>query len=252
MKKILVISPHLDDAVLSLEDLINKYVKEGNKIDVLTVFSGKVPRNELSDAAKEFHSNCFLDENSMLYRKEEDKKSHDLLGINSYYLDLPECLYRKDENGFIYPDLSNIYHLEDSDKDIVDTLYNKLKEYVYNYDEVYAPMGLGGHADHLAVNKAINMIYKENKFNLFFYEEVAYVCYYYRDNSESNWGEGLKSKLIEISEEEFNKGIEAILVYRSQLNILWRNYFQFINDMNGFSLKYSSDKRTKRLWYYED
>ena len=60
MTKILIISPHLDDAVLSCGDLINKYVKEGHQVDVLTIFSGSVDENSLSDAAKQFHNNCFF------------------------------------------------------------------------------------------------------------------------------------------------------------------------------------------------
>lgn len=60
MTKILIISPHLDDAVLSCGDLINKYVKEGYQVDVLTIFSGSVDENSLSDAAKQFHNNCFF------------------------------------------------------------------------------------------------------------------------------------------------------------------------------------------------
>ena len=253
MKKILIVSPHLDDAVLSLGDFIYKNINNGNKVDVLTIFSGTVPKEDLSEAAKKFHSNCFLDENSMKYRKEEDKKSHDFLGCTSYYLDLPECLYRKNKGSYLYPELSNIYHLEDNDKEILDTLYNELNKYVYKYDEVYAPMGLGGHADHLAVNKSITKLYKNMKFNLFFYEEVAYVCYYYRKRKTSNWGDNLKYKYIDITDKEFNHGLDAILIYRSQLNILWKNLNQLLDDLNVFSYKYSKDnKRMKRLWYYED
>ena len=47
MKKILILSPHLDDSVLSCGDLIAKYVKRGCLVDVLTIFSGSDLKSSL-------------------------------------------------------------------------------------------------------------------------------------------------------------------------------------------------------------
>lgn len=250
MKKILIISPHLDDAVLSCGDLINKYVKEGHMVDVLTVFSGSADKTSLSEAAKQFHSNCFLDHNAMLFRKIEDKKAHELLGCNSLYLDELECLYRHDSFGYLYPNLNDIYHLEYiREKKNIENLSKRLRYIVKKYDVIFAPLGLGNHADHLLINsvvKKLNIISK-----LYFYEEVAYVCYYYRKNNISNWGKNMKYKLIQISDEDYNLKISAILLYRSQLNILWENRIQFESDMETFSNKYGNG-RYVRVWYYEN
>jgi len=251
MKKILIISPHLDDAVLSCGDLIDKLVKEKNNVDVITVFSKEMKKNDLSEAAIRFHNNCFLPVNPMKHRKEEDKLAHEYLKCNSLYLDLPECLYRKHNNKFLYPDLDNIYHLEEDDSKIIKEIENRLIKIINNYDYILCPLGLGGHADHIACNKAVNNIIPKIKGQLYFYEEVAYVCYYYRENSKSNWGDNLKNKLVELSEQNFNNKIKSILLYRSQLNILWSNYEQMYNDLNTFSKKYSK-KRCIRLWYYEN
>ena len=109
-------------------------------------------------------------------------------------------------------------------------------------------MGLGEHADHLMTNESIKLV--DGNFELYFYEEVAYVCYYYRDNILSNWVNSMKYKLIEINEEEYNKKISAILLYRSQLRILWENRIQFESEMEKFSKKYG-DKRYMRVWYNE-
>ncbi len=248
-KRILIVSPHLDDSVLSCGDLIYKFVENGDKVDVLTVFSGSEKKENLSDAAKTFHSNCFLDENSMIERKKEDFNAHKILGCNSLYLDKKECLYRKDEKGYLYPDLDNIYHLEtDREQENLSDLTKELSKIVNEYDVVYAPLGLGNHADHLLVNKAINNF--DIKGELYFYEEVAYVCYYYRDNKESNWGDGLKNKLIDISDFEYNKKMDAILQYKSQLHILWSNRIQMEDDLNSFSYKYKNG-RSMRVWYYD-
>ena len=134
------------------------------------------------------------------------------------------------------------------EKESIKRISDKLSDIVKKYDIVYAPMGLGEHADHLMTNESIKLV-NEN-FKLYFYEEVAYVCYYYRDNISSNWGKGMKYKLIEINEEEYNKKISAILLYRSQLRILWENRIQFESEMEKFSKKYG-DKRYMRVWYNE-
>lgn len=249
MKKVLIISPHLDDAVLSCGDLIHKLHNEDNIIDVVTVFSRDA--KFLSSAAIRFHSNCFLPNTPMKHRKQEDKKAHKLLHCGSMYLNLLECLYRKNNNEFLYPDLDNIYHLEDNDKYIIKCVEKKLLKIINNYDIVLAPMGLGGHADHLVCNKAINNIRSQINGELYFYEEVAYVCYYYREYDKSNWGDGFNYKLIELSEEDYISKINAILLYRSQLNILWNNYEQMYDDLDIFSHKYSKN-RSIRLWYYEN
>lgn len=253
MKKILVVSPHLDDAVLSCGDLIDKYVKENNTVDVITVFSGKPQKNNVSSAAKKFHDNCFLGIDAMKYRKKEDIKAHKLLKCHSLYLNFKECLYRSDKLGFIYPNLDDIYHLEiDREQENIKELSKRLLAIINNYDEIYAPLGLGNHADHLLVNLAINKIRKQLKGKLFFYEEVAYVCYYYRNNNDSNWGKGLKSKIITLSNDNYSNKISAILLYRSQLNILWSDMSQMISDLDTLSFKYNKCKHSMRIWYYED
>ena len=251
MKKVLIISPHLDDAVLSCGDLIDKLVNEKYSVDVITIFSKEMKKSQLSSAAIKFHNNCFLPDNPMKQRKQEDKLAHEYLKCNSYYMELPECLYRKYKTKFLYPDLDNIYHLDKDDSKIIKKIEKGLIKIINNYDYILAPLGLGGHADHIASNKAVNNIMQEIKGKLYFYEEVAYVCYYYRENSVSNWGESLKYKLIELSEQNFNNKIQSILLYRSQLNILWNNYEQMYNDLDVFSKKYSK-KRSIRLWYYEN
>ena len=251
MKNVLIISPHLDDAVLSCGDLIDKFIDDKYNVDILTIFSKDVNKKDLSNAAIKFHSNCFLPNNPMKYRKIEDKKAHKYLKCNSFYLNKLECLYRKKNNKFLYPNLDEIYHFEKEDTEIVETLEKELSKIINSYDIVLAPLGLGNHADHLVCNKAINNIKNKIKNELYFYEEVAYVCYYYRKNAISNWGDNLNSKIIKLSDKNFTKKINSILFYKSQLNILWNNYNQMYKDLEILSKKYDCE-RSIRLWYYEN
>lgn len=252
MAKILVISPHLDDAVLSCGDYINHMVGIGNTVDIITVFSGSVNEKELSFAAQQFHNNCFLLADAMKIRKKEDINAAFFLKTNNYYLDFPECLYRKDDIGNIYPNLKDIYHFENErDQDMLKQVSESLKQSINNYDIILVPLALGNHADHLLVNKAVMRIKTIIKGKVYYYEDVPYTCYYYKNNNVSDWGEKMLSQIIQLSQHDFNQKISAVLYYRSQLNILWSNYKEMLKQLDKLSFKYS-DHRAIRLWLEGD
>lgn len=251
MKKIIFLGPHFDDCVLSCGELINKFIKEGNKVKAVTFFTGFPKANELSDAAKQFHSNCFLEDDSMLFRQQEDYIALGSLKCNLEHLGYYECLYRKNDKGeFLYPDLKNIYHLENYDENLIDEISEVIIKNFKDADIIFAPMGLGNHADHLIINKAT--IKAKNKLNceLYFYEEVPYVCYYYKNRKKSNWGNGMKSKIIPISKEEWETKVKTIKCYRSQLHILWKNEIQRLQQLRDLTFKYT-ENHSIRVWYYE-
>jgi LmbE family N-acetylglucosaminyl deacetylase len=223
---------------------------DGDIVDVVTIFSGKPSKTVLSDAAKKFHSSCFLDDDAMSQRKREDKRAQKIIGANPHYLNYKEALYRRYKKENIYPNLEDIYHIDyEKDLEIINKLSLKIEMIIKSYDIVFAPMGLGNHADHLLTNKAILEIKDKINNKLYFYEEVPYACYYYLKNNNSNWGKGMKEKLIYISDEEWNKKIKAIKMYRSQLNIMWKNQIEMLNQLDNISQNYSS-RRSIRIWYY--
>lgn len=150
IKKIAVLSPHLDDGVLSCGDYIAHETAIGNEVTIITIFTGYPSSVELSDAAKIYHSNCFLSDDSMRYRKNEDIAACDLLNCKYLHLDFFECLYRRKANGdYVYSQLSNIYYLDFEDTEGVELLFEKLSCIVSQFDILLAPLGLGNHADHL-------------------------------------------------------------------------------------------------------
>lgn len=251
MKRIVFLGPHFDDCVLSCGELINKFVKEGNDVKAVTFFTGFPKSEELSEAAKQFHSNCFLEDDSMLFRQQEDYLALGSLNCQLEHLGYYECLYRKNDKGeFLYPDLKNIYHLEDYDEKLIDEISEVIIHKFKDADIIFAPMGLGNHADHIIINRA--MIKAKEKLNIevYFYEEVPYVCYYYKNRKKSNWGNGMKAKIIPISKEEWETKVKTIKYYRSQLHILWKNEIQRMQQLTDLTYKYSTNNAV-RVWYYE-
>ena len=240
-KKILIVSPHLDDAVLSCGDFISKI---SNKVivDVLTVFSNEYNNNDFSKGIINYHSKCFLPYKSMYHRKSEDLKALKILNCNPIYMDLDECLYRKNNGRFIYPNDKKIYKLSKKDKQYNEkVLKEKFNFKIYDY--IFFPLAIGKHVDHQIINEfGYNLEYT----NIYFYEDVPYICYNkgkYPINFKKKYN---LHKSININEENFQKKILAILEYKSQHHILWPDYLKMLSDLNKHSMK--KNQREFRIW----
>lgn len=249
--KFAIISPHLDDGILSCGEFIKKVVEEGHDVTVITVFTGYPAASELSNAAKTYHSNCFLSDDSMEFRKIEDENACKFLGCKFIHLPYLECLYRKNHLGkFIYSDLSNIYYLDNQDQDIFDLLSIHLQNIVEKYDYILAPIGLGKHADHLLLNKVMRGIGKTCNKNILFYEEIPYLCYLQSKGTEVCIPD-MKPYVVDILKHQWWAKVQAILYYRSQLHIMWKNENERIYQLQCASSIYGSAHKI-RFWSQED
>lgn len=251
MIKYLVLSPHLDDGVLSCGEFVRSKIDEGNDVTIVTVFSGYPEKTELSDAAKKYHSDCFLSDDAMEYRKEEDIKACKILGCKYKHLDFYECLYRKNGNGdYIYPDIEDIYHLEDDDNVYIEKFSPVILDIIKDYDYILAPLGMGNHADHLLLNEIMKNIARTTKYKIMFYEEVPYICSIY-DSGKKVDVSGMKPVVFEIKEKSWLLKLQAVLSYRSQLHILWENENERIKQLNLISSSYKF-KHGIRFWELEE
>lgn len=253
IKKIAIVAPHLDDAVLSCGEFIHKHVEMGDKVTLITLFTGYPSENELTTAARTFHSMCFLSYDSMEYRKKEDIAANEFLGSSYLHLDFYECLYRKNTNGDnIYTDLYDIYHLEDDMEGVyVSAIKEKVFSVVDEYDVVLAPLGIGEHADHLLTNKIMaEYALGNHSKEVFFYEEVPYLCDMYNENTDIECP-SMDPVFIEVAESNWKKKIDAILCYRSQLNVLWENREKMEKELHTISTMHGNG-RCLRLWKQQE
>lgn len=251
MQKYAIISPHLDDGVLSCGDYIKKLIDEGNVVTIISVFTGYPLSNQLSRAAKQYHANCFLSDDSMEYRKKEDIQACNILGCQYIHLNYYECLYRKDKYGNnIYPDLNDIYHLDDDSeilyfKQLIDEFSRLLDE----FDCVLAPLGLGNHADHLLINKVIKTIDKTKKCQILYYEEIPYICY--MSSNKKIIIPEMKPIVVKLSETHWEFKVRAILCYRSQLHIMWKDEYERLKQLKGATSMYGFNNAI-RFWEMEE
>lgn len=145
MRKILLLSPHFDDAVLSAGQLL----AGRPDADVVTIFAGE-PQEDTStpyDLKCGFKSS----KDAVSARRQEDKNALALLGANPIHWDFPDEQYGE----------------KVEDKDIRFAIRDQLAK--ENYEFVLAPLGLG-HPDHITIARIVRQM-KINT-HVFFWEDM--------------------------------------------------------------------------------
>jgi LmbE family N-acetylglucosaminyl deacetylase len=150
--RLVVLSPHLDDAVLSTGGLIARAVAAGRVVEVWTAFTSGPPPDTLPRGLRPFADYAT--------RLREDDEALDLLGARARRLALPERIWRTPpptgglarmlpaaglRTAFRTPgDLAGFAQLEN--------LAALLAEPLADPDaELLAPLGIGHHVDHVEV-----------------------------------------------------------------------------------------------------
>lgn len=189
----LIISPHLDDAILSLGGFLTLMQKQNCK--VITIFN----------TAWSIDTN--LKEWRDITRKNlaEEREVMEQLKCDFEFLDFPEALLRGYARWNDALDMEKEYEVFRS---ITECLSPEIKK----YDNIFFPRGIGNHVDHLLIKKLSDnaSAYKDN---IFFYEDLPYSCYEELEDFEDSM-----EILIDISRVYENK-VELLEIYKSQLRI---------------------------------
>jgi len=199
------LSPHFDDAVLSCGLLLEKLNKSKKNILVVTLFTkaSKKPYNE--DAKKFVFKSGFTNaERLFLARKIEDINSLKLFKAKHIHLDFTDTVFRN--HNFLL------------DMKLEKELFNATLEMKSNPKTlVLAPLGVGGHSDHLLINKLVK------KFNwpAVFWEDFPYNTNLLETLKFYNSNPQYKTGLILASSNK-NVKFKAIKKYKSQMNVLFK------------------------------
>lgn len=244
--KYIIIAPHLDDGTFSCGELIAKLINDGHDVSVAVIFSGMAPADELSDAAKQYHTTCFLGDDAGYVRQKEEIDACSVMRCTSIHLGYLEALYRKDTSGRnIYPNHSDITRLAGSDNEIISELSRKLPVFLEGYDKVIVPLALGDHVDHLVVRKAVTGI--ENiTGRLLFYEDIPYIFFVNGIVPEDKI-QGMKPVLFDIDRDHFRQKMNALMCYRSQIHVFWKTEAEMRQQMEDH-LRSEDGKLSLRLW----
>ena len=78
---VLALSPHLDDAVMSVGASLAALAEAGSQVMLCTVFAG-APAPPLSEAARVFHAHCGLADDGVAVRRAEDESASAAIGTH--------------------------------------------------------------------------------------------------------------------------------------------------------------------------
>jgi LmbE family N-acetylglucosaminyl deacetylase len=247
---IVVLSPHLDDAVLSCGALIMDACRLGADVLVVTVFNGR-PALPVSPAAARFHARCgHTAESAMAERETEDDRALGVLGARTARMHLPEALYRNNPDGSpVYEGDSAIFvsHIPASDA-ALPGVQQRIAELVETAhpDLLVAPVGIGGHVDHLVVAAAA----RRSERPVLHYEDVPYALYdHCRDWRRSA---AVRADFLHYcSDETWSAKKSAIECYRSQLHILWYSPGTWKDDMDEYAAAVGGGRLAERFWSFD-
>ncbi|NTU73780.1 hypothetical protein HGB07_06485 [Candidatus Roizmanbacteria bacterium] len=161
-KQVFVISPHLDDALLSMGTFLSQ-IKEEAEITVVSIFTKGAPA-PYTLSARKFISDSGCTDAVTLFRKriQEDQKALALIRAKHIYLGIPDALFRKKEKsnwlGKILPEFNHLYptyrfHIMKGEMaaadDVVYQIKKELKKRIPPHAIVISPFGIGEHVDHV-------------------------------------------------------------------------------------------------------
>ncbi|MFN7941652.1 MAG: PIG-L family deacetylase [Thermoanaerobaculia bacterium] len=217
---VVFLSPHLDDAVLSCGARIGALGDAGRAVKVVTLFAADEPERPLSPLAADLRRWWNLPAGGIARaRRAEDAEACAALGALAEPWDLPEAPNRLAADGTVlYPTLAALYgEVAAPDRALEEEIARRLAE--LGQVEILAPLGVGGHVDHLLARRAAERLGRD----LAYYEEFPYV--------EWKWlalGRALgrprewRSDALAVSDELFERKVAAILAYRSQVPAMFR------------------------------
>lgn len=203
MKRILAVSPHLDDAVFSAGGTLAEHALAGDAVTVLTCFTGNVEQPQGFALACQLDKGLAPDIDYMELRRAEDEAACTRIGATALHWPFLEAPHRGYESA---PALFGDVLPGD---DIAASLCEKLGAFLQNekFDMCYGPYGIGGHVDHLVVRDALKHVAPACR--MIWWEDFPYAM---RGAAPAP---GMQRHSL--SDHSAHRKLAAVLSYRSQL-----------------------------------
>jgi LmbE family N-acetylglucosaminyl deacetylase len=142
---IVVLSPHLDDAVMAVGGMISREIALGRTVEIWTCFT-EGPAVETIPTARRALGDYAA-------RREEDRRALAVLGAGHRWLDLRERIWRE-------PPLHREHHIFHTPPNLegftgLPALRVIARELILGRSKFFAPLGVGHHHDHVEVALAV-------------------------------------------------------------------------------------------------
>lgn len=236
------ISPHLDDVSLSCGGIVHQLSKNGNRVQIWTIFAGDPPSIDYPDFAISLHQRWELDQDIVKICRIEDLTSCKILGAGAFHFQLPDCIYRKFGDGQpVVQEESDLYQkISGNQRLLVNEISQELSLKLEPGQILVAPLSIGNHLDHQIVNKSVNLL--KNR-EIYYYTDYPY-------NLTSNVEiktmipENYIQKSFNLANEDINAWHKSVSAYRSQISTFWAD----TNQMAQKIINYAKEDGGNHLW----
>ncbi len=217
------ISPHLDDAVLSCGLLLSKLSELKKNVTIVTTFTKCTPKFP-SPQAFEFVHACGYKSGPKLFadRIKEDIKAANLIQAKVVHLGFVDAAWRTDKNGIaIYTSDAAQFSgiVKSSDRKMPKKIQGRIMRLLrsLNNSVVLAPLSIGGHVDHVIVNRII----KKTPGEILFWQDQPYAS---NKNNLKEFSDKLKSYKLafKINNGDYKTKEKLIRLYESQIDSLFK------------------------------
>jgi LmbE family N-acetylglucosaminyl deacetylase len=219
----IVISPHPDDAALGCGATIAALRTAGTPVTVFTCFSGRA-EPPFSPFATELHRLWGELADPPAERAREDAAACAELGASVVAAGERDAIYRRSEDGsWLYPDLAAVFaSVRPEDRDLPARLAEAGRAVVGAAPaRVLAPLGVGGHVDHVLARRAGERL-AGGDHELWFYEELPYAHYPCARALALEGTTDLRpAPLAPPGEDDVRRKADAVGAYRSQRAMLF-------------------------------
>lgn len=231
-RTIAVLSPHADDAAISIGGLIRKVAKKYS-CNILTLFGRSNYTRELG-----FHAGW---EAVTSRREREDRAYAIAVGARLTYFDFPEASLRLGSSfeaiftGENYTDSSLLEELSS----VVAQRLNEIRPLF-----LLAPLGLGGHCDHVLIRELARVLASGRDFKTVFYEDLPYAA----ETPEEMILEHIQSVELDLAPTyvplgcELNSKLDALMLYESQIGP------EEVCAVRDYALGRNASTPTERIW----
>ena len=182
---VLIFSPHLDDAVLSMGNRIAELVATGKTVCVVTMFTNGSDVLTTKDI-KIFLQHSGASSSTKLF---EDRRIEDNLALQKLRVQkvvhnhLVDGLFRSYTNRLIgvsqaiYPSFQQLFsgRVSTHDNKLAEHIQQLLLHLIETFAKpttiIYGPLGVGGHVDHILIHRALASIPSHTRI---FWEDIPY------------------------------------------------------------------------------
>ncbi len=218
-KRLIILSPHLDDAVLSLGSHIERW-KETHSVTVLSLFTSM--HDPVSPPA---YSQAILDRyhisDTATYsriRLQEEHAALQVLGVSGAQLGLIDGGFRSTAGIITYPTAQELFsgNIAPSDHTILRTLHLLWHTTFVPGDIILVPAGIGRHADHLITRLSVKNL--GTRINIWQYLDFPYAM----QSSTLLWNYSFKKLFSTHSSAALTrKKLAALACYKTQMPLLF-------------------------------